>query len=539
MKNGKVLAVLVLALGLMIWSGSVASGAQYLTINGQDINLITLKVGQSCDVEVVSDNNESYTAYVGFDDCNSLGIFSNRQTTSHAGDMAYIVEYNTPVFCGYDFGPGSMDPNEPSPGVQFVFQYEPDKVGHTILKLYDDSGMLEIDSVQITIEASVETEQHLSVDSGEPNSITLSLGQSCHVEVVSGSNSPYEACVGFDVNSLGSFSHLRTMLQAGDMADVNEINEPNFYGYYVRALGTANPPSSGIQFAFQYVAEQAGETILKLYDKTRTIEKDSVNITNGPSEKPSMGTGFTYQGRLTDANGTLPAHGWYDFKFSLYDNSAGGNLKGSPNTIEKENVEVDNGYFKVELDFGSDAFNGDARWLEIAVRKSVIGSDPNEHEKLSPRQRVAPSPYAIWATNAANAARADHAANAAWAENARNTTCAGLKTSDGEKPIQVYQYRGIGNQVDVELDISADCWTCGIFGFRTKGGNIDQSHGDEDIVSLFLYANDVVGNKLDPYKWHLRANLKCDNEQEDWYVNIMCITNEWVEWKRTFPNRMD
>ncbi|MHC4721426.1 MAG: hypothetical protein ACYS6I_01830, partial [Planctomycetota bacterium] len=40
-----------------------------------------------------------------------------------------------------------------------------------------------------------------------------------------------------------------------------------------------------------------------------------------------MGTAFTYQGRLTDANS--PADGLYDFRFELYDALNGGNQQGS------------------------------------------------------------------------------------------------------------------------------------------------------------------------------------------------------------------
>lgn len=100
----------------------------------------------------------------------------------------------------------------------------------------------------------------------------------------------------------------------------------------------------------------------------------------------SVGTAFTYQGRLTD--GGSPANGEYDFKFKLYD--SGGAQVGS--VVPKENTTVTDGLFTVELDFGSGAFNGDARYLEIGVRPGDSGGD---FTILTPRQALTPAPYAL------------------------------------------------------------------------------------------------------------------------------------------------
>jgi hypothetical protein len=109
------------------------------------------------------------------------------------------------------------------------------------------------------------------------------------------------------------------------------------------------------------------------------------------SEVAPMGTAFTYQGRLLDED--APAEGLYDFEFRLYDDPDTGSQQGTTNTID--DLDVIDGYFVVELDFGSDVFTGDARWLHIAVRPGEV-SDPNEYYTyLSPRQKVAPVPYAL------------------------------------------------------------------------------------------------------------------------------------------------
>ena len=110
--------------------------------------------------------------------------------------------------------------------------------------------------------------------------------------------------------------------------------------------------------------------------------------------KPApMGTAITYQGRLMDAND--PADGLYGFEFKLYDDAAiGGIQQGSTVTID--NVDVIDGYFTVELDFGDGVFASDARWLEIGIRSD--SSSP--FTTLNPRQKVTPSPYAIYAQTA-------------------------------------------------------------------------------------------------------------------------------------------
>jgi len=104
-----------------------------------------------------------------------------------------------------------------------------------------------------------------------------------------------------------------------------------------------------------------------------------------------LGTAFTYQGRLTD--GTKPAGGSYDFRFTIYD--SGGHPLAAP--LTNTAVPVIDGLFATTLDFGANVFTGDARGLEIAVRtnSSVAG-----FQVLAPLQPVAPVPYAIFAPNA-------------------------------------------------------------------------------------------------------------------------------------------
>lgn len=110
------------------------------------------------------------------------------------------------------------------------------------------------------------------------------------------------------------------------------------------------------------------------------------------SEAAPMGTAFTYQGRLIDANSA--ADGLYDFQFKLFDANVAGSEQGS--TIDMDDLDATDGYFTTELDFGSGIFNGEARWLEIGVRP---GESTGGFTTLSPRQEVTPAPYALYAAS--------------------------------------------------------------------------------------------------------------------------------------------
>jgi len=104
-----------------------------------------------------------------------------------------------------------------------------------------------------------------------------------------------------------------------------------------------------------------------------------------------MGTVFTYQGRLLDADDA--ADSLYDFEFRLFDDPCTGTQQGG--TIDVNDLDVIDGYFTVGLDFGG-VFNGNTRWLEIAVRPGD-SIDANDFATLIPRQELTPTPYAIYA----------------------------------------------------------------------------------------------------------------------------------------------
>jgi len=105
----------------------------------------------------------------------------------------------------------------------------------------------------------------------------------------------------------------------------------------------------------------------------------------------AQGTAFTYQGFLRQS--ALPANGSYDFQFSLWTAATGGTQVGTTQTIT--GVSVQSGLFTVTLDFGA-VWDGTDRFLQIAVRPAGTGS----YTTLSPRVRIAPTPYAIYAARA-------------------------------------------------------------------------------------------------------------------------------------------
>src|SRR5687768_4815524 len=103
-------------------------------------------------------------------------------------------------------------------------------------------------------------------------------------------------------------------------------------------------------------------------------------------------TEITYRGRLM-VNGSSVS-GAYDFKFTPWDATTGGNKF---NTETRINVPVDNGYYTVNLDFG-DIFPGDDRFLEIMYSPAGAGT----YDVISPRDLITGVPYAIKSLKAAN-----------------------------------------------------------------------------------------------------------------------------------------
>jgi hypothetical protein len=94
---------------------------------------------------------------------------------------------------------------------------------------------------------------------------------------------------------------------------------------------------------------------------------------------------FTYQGQLLQ--GGEPFTGTVNLDFRLFAGSTAGAALGH---LTAPNVPVTGGLVTIDLDFGTAAFGGEERWLEIQVNGIT----------LSPRQPVMAAPYALYARSA-------------------------------------------------------------------------------------------------------------------------------------------
>jgi hypothetical protein len=118
-------------------------------------------------------------------------------------------------------------------------------------------------------------------------------------------------------------------------------------------------------------------------------------------------TAFTYQGKLTDAS--APANGNYDMQFRLFDTQGAGTGTQQGSTITNSTIQVTNGIFSVNLDFGSAVFSGATLYLEISVRPA---GSTGGYTSLAPRQQITSAPYAVKSLKAATADTATSATNA-------------------------------------------------------------------------------------------------------------------------------
>lgn len=178
--------------------------------------------------------------------------------------------------------------------------------------------------------------------------------------------------------------------------------------------------------------------------KTKTLVSliALLGLLSGIVTAEPLGSGFNYQGRLTD--GTNAAGGSFDFRMTLYDAATNGSQVGSISM--NGSTPVENGYFDVWLDWDDDldpAFAGEARWLEIGVRPT---GDTNDFTILNPRQPITPTPYALYAISAGTAAIAGSATN-----------FSGSVSGDVSGPQGATRVTSVGGQpaADVALGVNA------------------------------------------------------------------------------------
>lgn len=125
---------------------------------------------------------------------------------------------------------------------------------------------------------------------------------------------------------------------------------------------------------------------------------------NSPAAQP-VDSSLTFQGQLKQAGKSV--NDACDVHIGLWDAATNGILVA---TNSFANVDVVDGLFTLALDFGSAAFSGDARWLEISV---ACPAGVASFETLSPRQPLTAAPYALHALNASGGAGDGHSLDAA------------------------------------------------------------------------------------------------------------------------------
>lgn len=150
-----------------------------------------------------------------------------------------------------------------------------------------------------------------------------------------------------------------------------------------------------------------------------------------------LGTAFTYQGQLRQ--GGTAINGTCDVAFSLFDDPAAGAQIGATQTAN--GMTLVDGRFTVQLDFGPAAFDGQARWLQVAVR---CPSGSGGFTNLDPRQPLTPSPYSLFAQSAASALTAT---------NFSGSLAGDVTGAQGSTVVARLQGRNVVNTAPVQDDV--------------------------------------------------------------------------------------
>lgn len=165
------------------------------------------------------------------------------------------------------------------------------------------------------------------------------------------------------------------------------------------------------------------------------------------------------------------------------------------NLVTHSAVAVSNGLFTVLLNFGSDVFTGQERWLDIAVRPAGVGA----FTPLTPRQPLTPTPYALTAFNALTASsvpgvsgHALHAQdgspnNAVFVDTAGKV---GIGTTNPQEKFDVRSGDGSYVRIDSENgDIKVNGGSDGQWGIFNDGPSTGGTHLIGDGQTRFFVAN--------------------------------------------------
>ena len=146
-----------------------------------------------------------------------------------------------------------------------------------------------------------------------------------------------------------------------------------------------------------------------------------ITFAGGVLHAAPFATDFTYQGRLTDAG--QPANGYFEFEYSLWTAP----VTGTRLETFGSDIDVTNGLFTIEMEFDPNFINGDNLWLEIKTRRFGV----TNYTTLTPRQRLAPAPYAITAKKLSGTLPAAQLPASVVTNNATGLTLSGTFSGNG------------------------------------------------------------------------------------------------------------
>lgn len=203
-------------------------------------------------------------------------------------------------------------------------------------------------------------------------------------------------------------------------------------------------------------------------------------------------TSFTYQGKLTDNQAA--ANGTYQMQFGLYDAQSGGNQIGVTQT--NTTVSVTNGIFTVSLSFGTTAFDGTDRFLQI----SVFSIATNAFVVLTPRQPITSAPYAVRSLNAGLADTATNSTQLGGVAANQYVVTTDPRMTDSRDPRP-----GSNNYIRTDNSVqAADIYISGAmsangydsnFGYSIGGGSVLTAPGSNNIFAgLASGAANTSGN---------------------------------------------
>ena len=138
---------------------------------------------------------------------------------------------------------------------------------------------------------------------------------------------------------------------------------------------------------------------------------------------------FTYQGQLRNAGQLV--NGNVDVRFTLWDADVGGTQVGNANSFT--NYPLTDGRFALGLNFGTGAFNGDQRWVQVEFR-SPAGT--GQYLTLAPRDKILATPYALYALNS-TASQWDYNPKTHALTSAQNVTKVGIGTNAPTAALEV------------------------------------------------------------------------------------------------------